>query len=124
MRAPLSFVALTVALCGCATQDPFDRLMTEVGHEDVPSYLYVPIDLPATASPDQLISTLSKLGEFSGMQITSYKILEVRRVQDKTFRPPDDYTAVQLRTNLGQRFVLLRPEEDGHGWYYKVYELQ
>jgi hypothetical protein len=116
-----------VFLLGCsrriASPDAIDNLMVEVAHEEVPSYLYQSIKLPATATPEQLVSALSKGGDmyWTGMKITSFKIVNVRAAQSG----PDaweHYTAVLLDTNVGQKILLLRPEPDGSGWYHKLYD--
>ncbi len=100
--------------------------MAEVSHESVPSYPFKPIELPATATPEQLITALSKrsvldLGHFD---FTSYKISEIRSVETE---PPMSkrFTAVRLDTNLGQKIVLLRPVQHGTNWmgrYYRTYD--
>jgi hypothetical protein len=102
--------------------------MDYVSHETVPSYMFMPIQLPATASPEQLISTLTVRGEFGRLNIYSgsIKILQTRSVHTT---PPisEAYTAVLLDTNLGQKIVLLQPQNfkgKWHGWYWKVYDVK
>jgi hypothetical protein len=121
MRA-LAFSAVTAAiLFGCSLRDPIDRLMTEVPYEDVPSYLYMPIKLPAAASPQRLLSALSNRFEFQGKQL---KILGVRRTHTAP-RPEDKipfeyFTAMLLDTDQGRKILLLQPRPGG--WYYKFYD--
>lgn len=119
--------------------------MVQVAQESVPSYMFQPIDLPAKASPDQLISALSKRNDvyWTGRKITTYKILKVRAAKSG----PSDYnhyTAVLLDTNAGQEIVLLKPmtphkwigwywyqkilhpmtpKPKWLGWYYKIYDV-
>jgi hypothetical protein len=133
MKIPLFVVAAAILISGCSHQDPIERLMHEVSHEDVPSYPFKPIELPATATPEQLVSALSKrsvldLGHFD---FGSYKILEVRPVETESPMPPDTFTAVLLDTSLGKKIVLLRPLQHGTnllhgtnwtGWYYRTYD--
>jgi hypothetical protein len=131
MKLTLFILAIVAALFwGCsrsaAPPDSIDRLMVEVAHETVASYPFQPIDLPATASPEQLVSALPKRGDiyWKEMQITSYKILTVRAAHSG----PNDfehYTAVLLDTNAGQKIVLLQPmsaRDKWMGWYYKIYD--
>jgi hypothetical protein len=123
MRASLLIVAAGVILMGCATrnpapQDPFDHVVYKVEHEVVPSYPFVPIDLPATASPEQLISALSVRGDFQYRHISRFSISEVRAVDISSRQ----HTAALLDTNRGQMFVLLHYDGDGYGWYFKIYE--
>ena len=84
----VAFFAIVTAFCllGCSARDPIDRLMAELSREAVvPSYPFKPIDLPETATPDQLISALSERSahELGHFDFTSYKVLQVtvRRCQ-------------------------------------------
>ncbi len=95
--------------------------MTQVPFEDCPSYLFMPVDLPATAAPTEVIDALSKRGTFRDDQITSFKTLEVRRVHSlQKGAESVYYSAVLMDSNLGRKVVLLQPES--HGWYYKIYD--
>ena len=124
MKLTLFIIAIAAFLSGCsqraAPPDAIDRLMVKVAQEQVPSYLYQSIKLPATASPEQLVSALSKSGDmyWTGMKITSFKIVKVRAAHDNW----KHYTAVLLDTNVGQKILLLSPEPDGSGWYHKLYD--
>jgi hypothetical protein len=95
--------------------------MTQVPFEDCPSYLFVPVDLPASAAPPEVIDALSKRGTLRDDQITSFKILETRRVHSQQKGAESVYYfAVLMDTNLGRKILLLQPES--HGWYYKFYD--
>ena len=94
--------------------------------ESIPSYPFKPIDLPETATPDQLITALSKRSvlELGHFDFTVHKIVEIRSVQTE---PPmsQKFTAVLLDTSDGQKVVMLQPQTfDGkwHGWYYRTYD--
>jgi len=100
--------------------------MHRVSHESVPSYPFNPIKLPATATPEELITALSKRGlsELGHFNFASYKLSEIRPVQTE---PPisEKFTAVRLDTDRGQKIVLLRPMQNKTnwiGWYYKIYD--
>lgn len=97
--------------------------MDKVPYESVPSYLFMPIKEPETASPEQLISILTSRGEFHNP-----KILQIRQVHTtpgpKDEIPVENYTAVLLDTNPGRKIVLLKPlntKPGGDGWYFKIY---
>jgi hypothetical protein len=127
MRALCFIVMIALVHLGCSRRDPFDKVMDYVSHESVPSYMFVPVQLPATASPEQLISALTVRGEFGHLNIYSgsIKILQTRSVHTT---PPmsKNYTAVLLDTNLGQKMVLLQPQTFNgtwHGWYWKIYDV-
>jgi len=121
---------MSFLLLGCSRRDPFDRVMDYVSHEWIPSYLYMPIDLPATASPPQLISALKVRGEFDYANVDggSIKIVETRSVH---VAPPiaQAYTAVLLDTDHGQMIVLFQPEPlhpkgKWQSWYWKIYDVK
>ena len=127
MRVACFIVMIASALLSCSRSDSFDRVMYTVSHETVPSYMFVAIQLPAAASPQELIHALIVRGEFGSMQITStsIKILQTRSVQTE---PPmsEKYTAVLLDTNLGQKMVLFQPlssKGKWDGWYWKIYDV-
>ena len=126
MKTWHSILLSAVVVVGCGHRDPIERLMHEVSSEHVPSYPFKPIGLAATATPEELISALSKRGpsELGHFNFASYKISEIRPVQTE---PPisEKFTAVRLDTDRGQRIVLLRPMQNKTnwiGWYYKVYD--
>jgi hypothetical protein len=127
MRALCFIAVLAFILLGCSRRDPFDRVMDYVSHESVPSYMFMPVDLPATASPEQLISALKVRGDFGSRQIYtgSVKILETRSVNTE---PPMSlaYTGVLIDTNLGHKMVLFQPlssKGKWGGWYWKIYDI-
>jgi hypothetical protein len=126
MKITIAIGLVASVLLGCAhsgqtDRDPIDRLMTQVPFEDCPSYPFVPVDLPATATPAEVIDALSKRGTLRDDQIASFKILETRRVHSKQKGAESDfYSAVLMDTNLGRKILLLQP--GSHGWYFKFYD--
>jgi hypothetical protein len=126
MRVSFFFIILTTVTLGCSHRDPIDRAMDELTHENVPSYAFQPIDLPKTATPEQLITVLSKNKEEEQrlhFDFTSFKILQIRSVQAPP--PFQKITAVLLDTSLGREVVLLQPIENGAnymGWEYRIYD--
>ncbi len=117
-----------MVLAGCGPRDPVDRLMHRVSNETVWSYPFKAIDLPATATPEELVAALSKrrVLELGHFEFRGYKISQIRSVQTE---PPesDKYTAVVLETSLGQKIVLLQPIQRGTnwgGWYYETYDAE
>lgn len=114
MNIKLAFLATmaAVSILGCSRQDPIDRVIGKVEHESVPSYLFVPIALPATATPDQCVAALSKR-----VNLGSHRILEVRQTNILF----SHYTAVLLDTGIEKKVVLLEPMGT-NGWYYRVYD--
>jgi hypothetical protein len=115
------FIGLAaVVLSACSRTDPIDRLMAKIPNEDVPSYLFRPIDLPHTTSAEMLVSNLTAHGEFHNP-----KILEIR--QTHTTPPADsgipveNFTAVLLDTGADRKIVVLRPILTNE-WYFKIYD--
>lgn len=125
MKVLPSIILSAAFLVGCGHQDPIDRLVNKVSHESVPSYIFRPINLPATATPKELIAAIYKRGVVysPGFAFATYEIVEVREVQIEP--PRRKFTAVLLDTDLGQKIVLLQPlgnETNWHGWYYRTYD--
>jgi hypothetical protein len=89
-----------IALPGCAQRYPIDRVVEIASKEEVPSYLFMPIDLPETAAAGQLVSALASRGE-----LHTPVLMKVQQVQVRN----GHYTAVLLDTGDAKRVVLLRP---------------
>lgn len=107
----LTIFCLAVAL-GCRPKDPIERVVQEEsanGH--FPSGMYRPIDLPATASPEQVI------GKVFGAPLKVVTNREVR-ISD------DLYTAVVVESGGGRKVVLIRYERGPKlsGWWSRVYD--
>lgn len=124
MKITSLIIAGAILISGCSRRDPIDQLMHELPHETVPSYPFKRIELPATATPEELLTALSKRGpgELGHFDFTSYKISQVRSVRPEPDPVSEAYTAVLLDTNLGRRIVLLRPMK--MGWYYRIYDFK
>jgi hypothetical protein len=109
----IEVLGLSVIL-GCARQDPIDRVVTRMNSESVPSYLYTPISLAGSASPERCIAELANRG-----RLTNFKILEARDVVT-TF---GHYTAVLVDADNRQKVVLLKPVKT-NAWYWKIYDIK
>ena len=120
MRSSYFIGLVALVLSGCSHRDPIDRLMAEIPNESVPSYLYSPIRLPDTASPQMLISNLTSCGE-----LHDATILEIRQTHTTPPAgygiPVEDFTAVLLDTHGGRKILVLRPESTNR-WYFKIYD--
>ena len=117
MRAlPRLCLIFGIALPGCAQRSAIDRVVEIASRDDVPSYLFMPLDLPETAAAEHLVSALARRGELHGPVL-----MKVQQVQVRSGR----YTAVLLNSGDGKRVVLLRPLPGNGsfaGWYYKIYD--
>ena len=114
MSGALSFIGVLGlgVILGCARQDPIDRVVARVNSESVPSYIYTPINLAESASPERCISELANRG-----MLTAFRILETRDVVT-TF---GHYTAVLVDADKRQEVVLLQPMKTNR-WYWKIYD--
>ncbi len=65
--------------------------------------LYQSVDLPQTASPEQVVQQV-----FQRAEVTSYKILKIRGIH-----MPELYTAVLAQTNRGEKVVLIQYQAGG-----------
>lgn len=127
MKTACFAILLAAVLSGCSRKDPIDRLMAELPYESVPSYLWMPIKLPATATPEQLLSALSDRGYFQQERIANFTILEKKTTQtvppSSWQLPPKKYTAVLLNTDRGQKIMIFGAPVHDRGWYYKMYDV-
>ena len=135
MRTILLLVVFA-AFCGCSTRqqpsvtttskpqaappDPIDQLVARLSS---PAYnqhwvngTYPPVNLPATASPEEVIrQVFAKIGFHNGT-VHRHEILETRQVRIPGGAPSHVYTAVLVETNLGRMIVLLQPESPTFWW--------
>jgi hypothetical protein len=143
----LSIIASLLA--GCATQpggrvtaskppvaisDPIDRLVAKLSPPQPPpdqsftstggwgSGTFSIIDLPATASADEVVSEVMQRWHF-----TSYKILEVRQVHIPTVywdTNPSATPAALVDTNVGEKIVLFFYTGPDTKWNVRVYDVE
>ena len=110
----------------CAPKDPIDRLIVRLEAEtkiiSLTTYPFQPIDLPATASPTQLVAALSNRGDFRKQYAaTTVKIVKIREVQTPAdARFGKSSTAVLLDSDAGQKIVLFQPMNSG--CYFRIYD--
>jgi hypothetical protein len=96
--------------------DPIDRVVRKVSSDDFfTSGMFKPIDLPATASAEELAGKLF---------VPPIKILTNREVRIAD----DPYRAVMVETSDGRKVVLFRYDEKRNrdsklkGWWSRVYD--
>lgn len=75
-------------------------------------------------TPEEVISETLRTAKFESGLVTSYKIMEIRKVHIGEF--PGAYTAALADTNLGPMIVLLQYSQDkdsipGH-WWRRIYD--
>lgn len=111
---------------GCHKSDPIDHVLAEAERETLHSYTYTPIALPETAASEEVISNLFSRATLHGGTATPYTIQESRPLKNvpryEHYKLLDLQTAVLLKTDTGQKVVLLRPLKTG--WYYRIYSVR
>ena len=129
----ITFIAIFVALLtSCATTpDPIDHLVADLSatHGLWINGIGVGIDSPKTASTEQLVEQVFKKALFNTGRatppvvesVTSYKILRIRQVRIQGIKV-EKYTAVLVQTNLGEKIVLLKFQEDFGHWWFRYYD--
>ncbi|MGH7954227.1 MAG: hypothetical protein ACREFE_20220 [Limisphaerales bacterium] len=109
---------------GCATKpDPINHLVADLSstHGFWINGIGRNIQLPKTASTEQLVEQVFKITIFQSGRVTSYKILKIRQVEISVSQP-ESYTAVLCQTSLGEKIVLLRFQEHFGSWWNRVYD--
>lgn len=121
----LAFFSIVAALlAGCAkTPDPIDRLVADcsTSHGEWENGEYPTLNLPETASPEEVIKTIFEKIGFDKGHVTSHKILRIRHVRIRGSLP-DSYTAALVQTDLGEKIVLFKYGSSRTGWWSRVFD--
>ncbi len=117
-----------------AESDPIEQLASRISasHGDLLSGKFIPVELPATAPADSLVSRVFRpvLGRIrvSGLDsVTGYRILEIRQLRIPGRLLPDTCTFALVSLDLGgsrssRKLVVLRYL--GHNeWWNRVFDL-
>jgi hypothetical protein len=123
MRASF-FIIIAALLAGCATTpDPIDHLVADLSatHGFWINGIGRDIQLPKTASTEQVVEQVFKTAIFQNGRATSYKILKIRQVEISVGEP-ESFTAVLCQTSLGEKIVLIRFQEHSGSWWDRVYD--
>lgn len=109
-----------VAACRSTGPDAIDSLVERLWGsaewaDGKPADLYPRVDLPTTASAEQLVARLfqQQVHYLDGAE--TFRILGSRTVF--VLKPSEPYLAVLVDTNLGQRVVMFRYDEARAGWW-------
>jgi len=130
MKISAFILSLFGVLTSCGYQDPIDRIVKqESANEYFGNGMFMPIRLPATASPAEVTSKALALEQLG----TIFTLLETRQVQihADSGLPPEivNYTAVLAHTGFGRKVVLLQFQSfTNHscnaGWWCRVYDVK
>ena len=98
------------------TTDPIDQLVTKLSSEHLWQNGASPIlDLPETASTEQVVKKVFEMTGFDRGHVKSYTILKVREVQIQGGL----FSAALVQTDIGEKIVLFTK---GGGWS-RVYDI-
>jgi hypothetical protein len=71
------------------------------------------------ATPEEVISQTLRVAKFEAGLITSYRVLNIRKVHISPF--PGTYIAALVDTNLGKMVVIMQGTTSGH-WWRRIYD--
>jgi hypothetical protein len=135
MRCAVIVVLSAIVFCGCGDKNPIDQVVKqESSNPYFGNGLCTLIRLPATASPEQLVSNVFKQNVDEPGSVTN--IVEVRKVQiiyktEKDWAATNQerftYTAVLVGMNTGRKVVLFRYFDGGTNkssgdWWHRIYD--
>jgi hypothetical protein len=134
---PMDLFSIALLLLGCAflppqraaaeqaaaKGDPIASLVEKISasHGRWLNGSYPILGLPATASTDEVITRMFEMTSFAEGRVKQYRILETRLVQISGSLP-NTYIAVLVRTELGDKVVLLKYEGARMGWWSRFYD--
>jgi hypothetical protein len=125
MRSML-FAIIAVLLVGCvATPDPIDRLVADytATRGMWVNGIYPILDLPQTASQEQVIKRALEMHGYAGEQAASCKILKVRHIYIPPSYPNDvGLFAALVQMKVGEKIVLFKYE--GKDWWSRVCDIK
>jgi hypothetical protein len=119
-----------------ANSDPITTLVERLSASHLWKNGTFPIlELPATASTDEVIARVFEKTSLAEGRVTQYRILETRLVQIPESVPypsiaatriqetlPYTYIAALVRTDFGDKIVLLKYDDPRIGWWSRVYD--
>jgi hypothetical protein len=118
--AVILFVALTRWTFAAMTNNPIDILVAQLSNDHFwQNGVFPVINLPETASPNEVIAQCFKMTGFNEGRIKTYKILETKTVRIPGSLPVT-YTAALVDSDLGQKIVLIKHIQPDH-WWTRVY---
>jgi len=122
---PLRLLAflLLLPLCAVAGNPRIAEFVKNLGDPDSwKNGLYWPIHVGASASPKDVIDAYIKTDRGVDRFITQYDIIATEKVAAPMNSLSGDYTAVLIKSNLGDMIVLM--ENNGADWWVKVFNIK
>jgi hypothetical protein len=134
---PIDLFSIALLLLGCAFVPPRSAAAEQAAAKSDPittlvekisasrglwlNGSYPILGLPASASADEVLARMFEMTSFAEGRVKQYRILETRLVQISG-SPPNTCIAALVRTELGDKIVLLRYEGTPMGWWSRVYD--
>jgi hypothetical protein len=103
-----------------AIQALVDRLSADPTGEWTDSQ-HPKLDLPPSATVEEVIDRLFQVVSLDDGRVTEFRVLELRGVAIGS-QPAARYNAARVHTNLGQKIVLFRREQQD--WWTRVYDVE
>ncbi len=103
-----------------AIQALVDRLAADPNGEWKNS-LHPKLDLPPSATVEEVIDRMFQVVTLEGGRVTEFRVVELRGVAIGS-QPAERYNAARIHTNLGQKIVLFRREQQD--WWTRVYDVE
>jgi hypothetical protein len=103
--------------------DPIEALVDRLSssHGMWTNGMFPKLDLPATASAEQVVARVFKMISFDKGRVKSHRILETREIRIRG-PLPDTYTALLVDTDFGRKIVLLQYTSPSVGWWSRVFD--
>ena len=103
-----------------AIQALVDRLSADSAGEWTKS-LHPRLDLPPSATVEEVIDRMFQVASLEGGRVTEFRVLELRGVAIGS-QPAERYNAARVYTNVGEKIVLFRREQED--WWTRIYDVE
>jgi hypothetical protein len=118
MKASFLIIFVAMTLSGCTSKDPIANF---VGKEQGDRYFgngpFKRLNLPRTAPIDELVTQAFENAFPVPVYPENINVITQRQVNISG----EEYTAVLVNTEHGERVVVLRYSDPMHGWWNHVY---
>ena len=78
--------------------------------------------LPESTAIPKVASQILTRTNFGSEHVTHYWILESRQVNIPEGSMPENYLMVLMKTNLGEKIVVMRYSSEKKGWWHRIYD--
>jgi hypothetical protein len=106
-------------------QDAIDRLdafLTSSSGLWVNGFPSGVVSLPEKATVQKVVARIMPHAVFDSGHVTNYRILESRPVNIPEAFRPENYLMVLVKTNLGEKIVVMRYSSEDKGWWHRIYD--